>query len=363
MRTMLALVTVAAAMAPPKPPQRMVEGTRLDIKADKSLDTVFKNNRAWVEKSVEADANYFSRFREGQNPQILWVGCSDARVPANRLMGLDVGDVFVVRNIANQVLNTDMSMMSVVQYAVNVLQIPHIIVCGHYDCGGVRASMQNVDHTPPLENWLRNIRDTYRLHRAELDGIVDITARQRRLVELNVVEQCISLFKTGVVQRRRCESYCSEDSDYTEPRIHAMVYDPVTGFLNQVPMDFPKIFNELKGIYNLYEPAYSRVPAFAVEEGSVKAAADKAVAEVEEPVKAVVKKEPKEMPLPSVKREAPPTAQSPAPPPANSVPPADATYTTEAFNMPPAAYSDEKAKEEGNTDGPRGFRRILKAIF
>jgi len=105
------------------------------------------------------------------------------------------------------------------------------------------------------------------------------------------------------------------------------------------------------------------VPAFAVEEGSVKAAADKAVAEVEEPVKAVVKKEPKEMPLPSVKREAPPTAQSPAPPPANSVPPADATYTTEAFNMPPAAYSDEKAKEEGNTDGPRGFRRILKAIF
>ncbi|KAJ1462780.1 carbonic anhydrase [Pelagophyceae sp. CCMP2097] len=151
-----------------------------------------------------------------------------------------------------------MSMMSVVQYAVNVLQIPHIIVCGHYDCGGVRASMANMDHTPPLENWLRNIRDTQRLHRTELESIVDITARQRRLVELNVVEQCISLFKTGVVQRRRCDSYSSETADYTEPRIHAMVYDPTTGFLNQVPMDFGKIFDELKGIYNLYEPDYNQ---------------------------------------------------------------------------------------------------------
>ncbi|KAJ1462781.1 carbonic anhydrase [Pelagophyceae sp. CCMP2097] len=226
----------------------------MDIKADKTLDTVFKNNREWVETSVAKDPNYFSRFREGQNPQILWIGCSDARVPANRLMGLDVGDVFVVRNIANQVLNTDMSMMSVVQYAVNVLQIPHIIVCGHYDCGGVRASMANTDHTAPLENWLRNIRDTQRIHRTELEAIEDVTAKQRRLVELNVVEQCISLYKTGVVQRKRMESYSPDNADFTEPRIHAMVYDPTTGFLNQVPMDFGKIFEEVKDIYNLYQP-------------------------------------------------------------------------------------------------------------
>ena len=141
-------------------------------------------------------------------------------------MGLDAGEVFVARNVANQVIGTDMSMMSVIQYAVNVLKVPHIVICGHYDCGGVKASMENVDHVPPLENWLRNIRDTYRLNRQELDRIYDKDQRTRRLVELNTIEQAFAVFKTGVVQRRRVQTYGAEDEPYTQPRIHAVVFDP-----------------------------------------------------------------------------------------------------------------------------------------
>ena len=166
-----------------------------------------------------------------------YTGCADARVPANEIMGEDAGSVFVVRNVANLVVNTDFNLMAALQYAVNVLKIPHIIVCGHYDCGGVRASIENVDHVPPLENWLRNIRDVYRLHRRELDGIRDPEKRHRRLVELNVIEQCINLFKTGAVQRMRVETY-KQGYDYTIPRIHACVFDPATGELNRLEVSY-----------------------------------------------------------------------------------------------------------------------------
>ena len=118
-------------------------------------------------------------------------------------MGFDAGEVFVARNVANQVIGTDMSMMSVIQYAVNVLKVPHIVICGHYDCGGVKASMENVDHVPPLENWLRNIRDTYRLNRQELDRIYDKDQRTRRLVELNTIEQAFAVFKTGCGPKKK----------------------------------------------------------------------------------------------------------------------------------------------------------------
>jgi len=154
-------------------------------------------------------------------------------VPANEIIGQPPGAVFVHRNIANQVVNTDFNCMSVIQYAVDVLKVKHIVVCGHYDCGGVKASLENVDHRSPLENWLRHIRDTYRLHRDELNAIEDETARQRRLVELNVIEQCLNIFKTAVVQRKRVESYQKQKSEgkdigstFTEPRVHAYVYDP-----------------------------------------------------------------------------------------------------------------------------------------
>ena len=133
--------------------------------------------------------DFFQEFKKGHAPKILWIGCSDARVPANEIIGEPPGSVFVHRNIANMVGNTDFSSMSVIQFAVDVLKVKHIVVCGHYDCGGIRAAMESVDHKSPLENWLRNIRDIYRLHMEELNAIPDAVQRQRRLVELNVVEQ------------------------------------------------------------------------------------------------------------------------------------------------------------------------------
>ena len=123
------------------------------------------------------------------------------------MIGEPPGSVFVHRNIANMVVNTDFNCMSVIQYAVDVLKVKHIIVCGHYDCGGVKAALEPFDHRSPLENWLRNIRDTYRLHREELSSIPELRMRQRRLVELNVIEQCLNIYKTAVVQRRRVETY------------------------------------------------------------------------------------------------------------------------------------------------------------
>lgn len=156
---------------------------------DKNLNTLLSANKKWAKKMVLEQPGFFEEIKRGHAPKILWIGCSDARVPANEIIGQPPGAVFVHRNVANMVVNTDFNCMSVIQYAVDVLQVKHIIVCGHYDCGGVKAALCNVDHKSPLENWLRNIRDTYRLHRVELNGIDDLTTRQRRLVELNVIEQ------------------------------------------------------------------------------------------------------------------------------------------------------------------------------
>jgi carbonic anhydrase len=126
---------------------------------DRDLLDIFAQNEKWVRDKEAEDPNFFKKLGSGHNPSYMWIGCADARVPANEIMGEDAGSVFVVRNVANLVVNTDFNLMSALQYAVNVLKVPHIIVCGHYDCGGVRASMELVDHVPPLENWLRNIRD------------------------------------------------------------------------------------------------------------------------------------------------------------------------------------------------------------
>eukprot|EP00542_Grammatophora_oceanica_P020975 CAMPEP_0194028742 /NCGR_PEP_ID=MMETSP0009_2-20130614/2646_1 /TAXON_ID=210454 /ORGANISM="Grammatophora oceanica, Strain CCMP 410" /LENGTH=289 /DNA_ID=CAMNT_0038668223 /DNA_START=151 /DNA_END=1020 /DNA_ORIENTATION=+ len=221
------------------------------VLVDKNLDDIFEQNRLWKADREATDPDYFKRLGAGHNPKYMWIGCADARVPANEIMGKDAGTVFVLRNVANMVISTDFNVMSALQFAVAVLKVDHIIVCGHYDCGGVRASLQNLDHVPPLENWLRNIRDVYRLHREELDGITDPEARHRRLVELNVVEQCINLFKTGVVQRRRVETYKS-GQEYTTPRIHACVFDPKVGLLQKLEVDFHEYIDELHGIYDLY---------------------------------------------------------------------------------------------------------------
>ena len=202
---------------------------------DKNLDNIFQQNLEWKQRMEGEDPNYFRNLGSGHAPQYMWIGCSDARVPANEVMGEDAGSVFVLRSVANMVVNTDFNLMSALQFAVDYLKIPHIIVCGHYDCSGVRASTLTKDHTPPLENWLRNIRDVYRLHKDELDSISDPEARHRRLVELNVIEQCLNLFKTGVVQRRRVQTF-KEGNEYTTPRIHACVFDPKTGDLTKLPV-------------------------------------------------------------------------------------------------------------------------------
>lgn len=157
----------------------------------KDLGTLLEANQAWAHRMTTERADFFEEIKKGHAPKILWIGCSDARVPANEIIGEPPGSVFVHRNIANQVPNTDVNCMSVIQYAVDVLKVKHIIVCGHYDCGGIRAATELVDHRSPLENWLRNIKDTYRLHKKELDDVPELKMRQRRLVELNVIEQVI----------------------------------------------------------------------------------------------------------------------------------------------------------------------------
>lgn len=226
---------------------------------EKDLDSLLKANKAWTSRMTQTDPEFFKHHELGHAPKILWIGCSDARVPANEIIGEEPGTVFVHRNIANQVNNNDFNCMSVIQYAVDVLQVKHIIVCGHYDCGGIRASLESVDHKSPLENWLRNIRDTYRLHRSELNVISDPIARQRRLVEVNVIEQCLNIFKTAVVQRKRVETYeLKQGGDkkirFTEPRIHGFVYEPTSGDLKKLEVDFGEYMTDLRQVYDLYKP-------------------------------------------------------------------------------------------------------------
>jgi carbonic anhydrase len=175
-------------------------------------------------------------------------------------MGEEAGSMLTVRNIANMVVNNDLSVMSAIQFGINVLKIPHIIVCGHYECGGVMASCQNVDHAPPLSIWLRNIRDVYRLHQKELDAISDPNERHRRLVDLNVIEQCVNLFKTGVVQAKRVETF-NDGAPYAIPRVHPVVFDPNTGELKKLKIDFDKYMKDLNGIYDLYNLEASKIPA------------------------------------------------------------------------------------------------------
>lgn len=160
---------------------------------------LLQNNKKWVASKLEKDPDYFKRLSLGQSPPILWIGCADSRVPANEIIGAEPGEVFVHRNIANMVVHSDMNMLSVLDYAVNVLKVKHIIVCGHYGCGGVQAAMTN-KHIGLIDNWIRHIKDVYRFHQDELNAIEDEKDRFNRFVELNVVEQVLDLAKTSIVQ-------------------------------------------------------------------------------------------------------------------------------------------------------------------
>ena len=166
---------------------------------EKFYNQLLENNKNWVAGKLASDPDYFKKLSVGQRPPVLWIGCADSRVPANEIIGAEPGEVFVHRNIANMVVHSDMNMLSVLDYAVTVLQVKHIIVCGHYGCGGVQAAMTN-RHIGLIDNWIRHIKDVYRFHRDELDAIADPQLRFDRFVELNVVEQVLDLGKTSIVQ-------------------------------------------------------------------------------------------------------------------------------------------------------------------
>jgi carbonic anhydrase len=205
------------------------------------ISRIFENNREWIGRKIAADPDYFRKLAGGQKPGILYVGCSDSRVSAEELMGLQPGEVFVHRNIANMVPNTDLSAMSVVAYAVSHLKVSHVVVCGHYNCGGVKAAMEPAD-LGLLNPWLRNIRDVYRLHQRELDAIPDPEKRYDRLVELNVQEQCVNIIKTPDVQRAYRERPF---------QVHGWVFDIRTGRLTDLQIDFDRILQKIMEIYRI----------------------------------------------------------------------------------------------------------------
>lgn len=164
-----------------------------------SAQRLLLQNKAWAQERVKYDKDFFARHVTVQTPEFLWIGCSDSRVPANEVTGTEPGEIFVHRNVANLVVNTDLNLLSVLQYAVEVLKVKNVIVCGHYGCGGVRASMTNKSYGI-INKWLTNIRDTYRIHRDELDAIENLDKRADRLTELNVCEQIMNLAKTAIIQ-------------------------------------------------------------------------------------------------------------------------------------------------------------------
>lgn len=203
---------------------------------------VFENNRRWVEERRADDPHFFEHLAADQRPDFLYIGCADSRVPANQIMGLEPGQVFVHRNVANLVVNTDINAQACIQYAVEQLRVKHVVVCGHYGCGGVAAAMQPRE-LGLLDNWLREVRDVYRLHQRELDAIGDEAARYRRLVELNVREQCVNVIKTAWVQRSFRRS--------GHPRVHGWVYDLAQGLLVDLEIPFESILAQVRQIYAL----------------------------------------------------------------------------------------------------------------
>jgi len=207
-----------------------------------TYEQIFENNRKWVTEKKVSDREFFQRLAAGQNPDFLYIGCSDSRVTAEELMGVQPGEVFVHRNIANLISNNDLNVMSVINYAVQYLDVKHIVVCGHYQCGGVKAAMQPMD-MGIINPWLRNIRDIYRLHREELNGISDEEERYNRLVEINTEEQCVNVIKTAIFQ----QTYLKKGF----PEVHGWIFDVHSGNLIDLNFDFRKKLEEIQEIYNL----------------------------------------------------------------------------------------------------------------
>jgi carbonic anhydrase len=190
---------------------------------------ILENNKKWVESQLEADPEFFNDLAKGQNPPLLWIGCSDSRVPANEIIGAKPGEVFVHRNIANMVVHTDMNMLSVLDYAVNALKVEHIIVCGHYGCGGVRAAMGN-NSIGLIDNWIRHIKDVFRIYQEELLKIENEEERFNKLVEINVKEQVLDLAKTSIVQNAW--------KNGQKLQLHGWVYGLNSGYVTDLGVNF-----------------------------------------------------------------------------------------------------------------------------
>ncbi len=191
----------------------------------KAYKRLIKQNADWAESRIKENPEFFENLARLQTPKFLWIGCSDSRVPANEITNTQPGEIFVHRNIANMVVNTDLNMLSVLQYAVEVLKVEHVIVCGHYGCGGVEAAMSHKD-LGLINKWLRNIKDVYRIHEKELGAIADRTEMLRRLTELNVIEQVNDLAKTSIVQR----AWHARKA----PHLHGWVYGLSTGKVKEL---------------------------------------------------------------------------------------------------------------------------------
>ncbi len=202
---------------------------------------LIENNKEWVKRKLDLDPEFFQKLSEGQSPPLLWIGCADSRVPANEIIGAQPGEVFVHRNIANMVLHTDMNMLSVLDYAVNVLKVQHVIVCGHYGCGGVKAAMGN-QSIGLIDNWVRHIKDVYRLHKEELDSIEDETKRFDQFVEFNVKEQVFDLAKTSIVQNAWNKGQ--------NLNLHGWVYGLSTGIVKDLEVNIAND-SQLETVYQL----------------------------------------------------------------------------------------------------------------
>jgi carbonic anhydrase len=190
-----------------------------------SYERLLLENKAWSKEKLSDDPNYFNRLVDVQSPDFLWIGCSDSRVPANEITGTQPGEIFVHRNIANMVVHTDLNLLSVLQYAVDVLKVKHIIVCGHYGCGGVKAAMTN-HNFGIINKWIRNIKDVHRFHREEVDIIPNEEAQLNRMIELNVQEQVLNLAKTSIIQKAWKERQV--------PDLHGWVYDLHDGLVKPI---------------------------------------------------------------------------------------------------------------------------------
>ncbi len=202
---------------------------------------LLENNKKWVESKLNIDKDFFNRLANGQEPPLLWIGCADSRVPANEIIGAQPGEVFVHRNIANMVIHSDMNMLSVLDYAVNALKVKHVIVCGHYGCGGVKAAMGNQSFGL-VDNWIRHIKDSYRHHKTELDAIQNEDERFDRFVEVNVQEQVLDLAKTSIVQKAW--------ENKQELHLHGWVYGVGSGVVKD--LNFNVSSNaELDDVYQL----------------------------------------------------------------------------------------------------------------